>query len=105
MRVMDIGIASWVYTIYIDFVLILAITNTDYVPVCADTVGHLQTLIYILYSGTYEKTHEMEWTVFMWLAENLRWVNIWIPRLVNTKVFMSVAKNLGGVKHGDTGGK
>lgn len=53
MWVMDIGIASWVYTIFIDFVLILAITNTDYVPVCADTVGHLHTLIHILYSGTY----------------------------------------------------
>jgi hypothetical protein len=39
----------------------------------------------------------------MWLAENLRWVNIWIPRLVNTKVFMSVAKNLGEVKHADMG--
>jgi hypothetical protein len=45
---------------YIDFVLILAITNTDYVPVCADTVGHLHTLINILYSGTYQKTHAME---------------------------------------------
>jgi hypothetical protein len=43
MRVMDIGVASWVYAIYIDFVLILAITNTDYVPVCADTVGNLHT--------------------------------------------------------------
>jgi hypothetical protein len=72
MWVMDIGIVSWVYTVYIDFVLRLAITNTDYVPVCADTVGHLHTLIYILYSSTYEKTHAMEWTVFMWLAENLR---------------------------------
>jgi hypothetical protein len=49
-----------IYYIYNDFVLILAITNTDYVPVCAETVGHLHTLIYILYSGTYEKTHAME---------------------------------------------